>query len=134
MIALLPLLLLAGEPETDCDDPITQAEMNYCARQDFEAADAELNVQWPITAATMKLRDQSFDYYTIKKGEGFFETLLEAQRAWIAYRDAHCMSEGYFARGGSMEPMLFSRCLARLTIERTAQLRKLAEDNEEILP
>ncbi|MDZ4308695.1 lysozyme inhibitor LprI family protein [Allopontixanthobacter sp.] len=133
MIALLPLLLLAGEPETDCDNPIMQAEMNFCAYQDSEAADAELNAQWQLTAATMKLRDENLDL-THDNREGFFDTLLKAQRAWIAYRDAHCMSEGYFARGGSMEPMLFSRCLTRLTIERTEKLRQLAKDYEEILP
>ena len=33
-------------------------------------------------------------------------TLREAQRAWVAFRDAHCRLEGYEARGGTMEPLV----------------------------
>ena len=38
-------------------------------------------------------------------------------------RDASCDYEGFQARGGTMEPMLVAMCLARLTEERTKQLR-----------
>lgn len=126
MIALLPLLLMASEPALDCDNAMTQMAMNHCAHLDYEAADAALNAQWKITAATMKQRDENFDSDRDTRS-GYFETLLEAQRAWLAYRDAHCQSEGYYARGGSLEPMLVSSCLAQLTRERTSQLAELVE-------
>jgi uncharacterized protein YecT (DUF1311 family) len=52
--------------------------------------------------------------------------LREAQRAWIVFRDAHCTVEGYDqARGGSMEPMVYHGCRARLTRERTRQLEEV---------
>lgn len=126
MIALLPLLLMAGVPALDCDNAMTQMAMNRCAHRDFEAADAALNTQWKITAAAMKQRDASFDRGHDSR-PGYFETLLAAQRAWLDYRDNHCRSEGYFARGGSMEPMLVSGCRAQLTRARTAQLAELVE-------
>lgn len=126
MIALLPLLLLAGEPALDCENAMTQADMNQCAFEDYQAADAELNVQWKKSAAAMRLLDKNFESeYDTRSG--YFETMLEAQRAWLAYRDAHCRSEGYFARGGSMEPLLVSSCLAHLTRLRTTQLSELVE-------
>ena len=53
---------------------------------------------------------------------------LCAQRAWLIFRDAHCTVEGYEARGGSMEPMVYNGCRARITRERTAQLRPSPEN------
>ncbi len=126
MIGLLPLLLLTGQPALDCENAMTQADMNQCAFNDHKAADAELNAQWKKSAAVMKLRDENFESeYDMRNG--YFETMLEAQRAWIAYRDSHCRSEGYFARGGSMEPLLVSSCMAQLTRLRTTQLSELVE-------
>ena len=128
---ILPLFAQAAEPlntEWSCDDPIMQQEMNWCAARDFEVADERLNAQWPITAAAMKARDAAFaDYAGNDTREGYFESLLESQRGWLRYRDAHCRVEGYYARGGSLEPLLISTCKARLTRMRTDQLRELVE-------
>ena len=75
-------------------------------------------------------RDMAFTILdTTEDGRpGYEETLRSAQRAWITFRDSSCDYEGYFARGGSMEPMLINQCLARLTGERTKQLRQLIQD------
>src|SRR6478672_5902751 len=50
-------------------------------------------------------------------------TLREAQRAWVAFRDAHCRLESFEARGGSMQPMIDGNCRAAITRARTAELR-----------
>lgn len=131
----IPLLLQAAPmpeappvPEWNCKDPLYQQEMNWCAGQDYFAADAELNTQWKITVAAMKASDAEFaadgsgEY---DKRQSYFENLLEAQRGWLRYRDGQCMLEGYGARGGSMESMLVSGCKARLTRQRTQELREL---------
>jgi uncharacterized protein YecT (DUF1311 family) len=87
-----------------------------------------LNAQWKITAAAMKARDAgSANYRGDDTRAGYFESLLEAQRAWLRYRDAHCRTEGYIARGGSMEPMLVSGCKAHLTRMRTEELKALVD-------
>ncbi len=52
-------------------------------------------------------------------------TLLEAQRGWLAYRDAHCRLVGYDARGGSLQPLLTAKCRAKLTRARTQSMRAL---------
>ena len=121
----LAMLLAAQTPDIDCENAMTQMEMNFCAHQDFKQADAKLNAQWKLTSAAMKLRDENFES-TYDDRAGYHETLLEAQRAWLKFRDAHCRSEGYFARGGSMEPMLVSSCMAHQTNIRTAELEELA--------
>lgn len=61
---------------------------------------------------------------------GALEALKKAQRAWIGYRDGQCELAGFEARGGSMEPMLVSGCLAELTRKRTDELRKIVESAE----
>lgn len=123
---LLPILLLAAEPQWNCENPGPQQEMNYCAHVEYEKADAALNAQWEKTAAWMKELDASA--LVIDDGRpGYFDALLEAQRTWLKFRDAHCRSEGYLFRGGSMEPLMVSTCKTHLTKQRTEQLRELAE-------
>lgn len=129
MTTILPLLLLLQAPAIDCDNAITQMDMNHCADEDFKKADAQLNAQWKLTSALMKQRDADYDEQFGDGRAGYHATLLAAQRAWLKYRDMHCQSEGYAARGGSLEPLLVSSCKAHLTRIRTAQLADLAITN-----
>lgn len=120
------LLMMAGvtpEPKLDCTDPVTQTAMTMCAVQGFEEADRALNAQWKITSAGMKERDRETGADDGRPS--YHQALLTAQRAWLRYRDAHCMSAGFYARGGSMEPMLVALCRTELTIERTKKLNNL---------
>jgi uncharacterized protein YecT (DUF1311 family) len=127
MIAAFLLLAAApAEPEESCASPQTQLAMNMCAQGDFERADAAMNVQWRRTVAAAKAADRSIDR-TYDRQPGYHQTLLAAQRAWLTYRDQHCLGESFAARGGSMAPMLVSGCKASLTEARTRQLKELAE-------
>ncbi len=111
-------------PEPDCANPVVQQELNYCAAQEFHEADAQLNAQWQVTTAEMHRVDEATQPHSDGR-PGYFVQLLAAQRAWLAYRDAQCDSEGYLARGGSAEPMLVAGCRAALTRERTDELRSM---------
>ncbi|TRD10050.1 DUF1311 domain-containing protein [Erythrobacter insulae] len=131
MITALVLLLQsgpAGQPECDqeASDQGIQQEMNICAAAEYREADAALNAQWAVTSARMKERDEGWKPDWDRR-PGHFTTLLESQRAWLRYRDAHCRLDGYYARGGSLEPLLVSTCKTGLTILRTEQLKELAE-------
>jgi len=128
LMSLMLLAAAAQEPEVDCDNPQYQVEMNFCAGRDYDAADAELNAQWKLTVAALKARDKDIDR-SYDSQPTHYDTLLAAQRAWLTYRDQHCLSESFAARGGSMAPMLHSGCMARLTKERTEQLKALVEEN-----
>jgi uncharacterized protein YecT (DUF1311 family) len=128
---ILPLMLQSAEPPVpgwNCDDPQVQQEMNWCAGRDFAVADERLNAQWKITSEVMKQRDVEWaEIDSSDRRPGFFGSLLEAQRGWLRYRDAHCRVDGYIARGGTLEPLLVSTCKARLTRMRTDELRELVE-------
>lgn len=127
LMSLMLLAAAAQEPEVDCDNPQYQVEMNFCAGRDYDAADTELNAQWKLTVAALKARDKTIDR-SYDSQPTHYDTLLAAQRAWLTYRDQHCLSESFAARGGSMAPMLHSGCMARLTKERTEQLKALVEE------
>jgi uncharacterized protein YecT (DUF1311 family) len=133
VIAAAALLLFAQadsvEPDQVCDDPQTQLAMNTCASMDFNAADAALNEQWAITARDMRNLDEQIDRDEDQQA-GHYETLLTGQRAWLAFRDAQCRSESFFARGGSLQPALEFHCKAFMTELRIQQLRDLSAGPE----
>ena len=124
LVTTSALLALLQTPYQDhqCDDPQTQPDINACAAIEFEQADAELNAAYREAIAEARAMDAEIDrnYDTRPTSE---EKLREAQRAWLVFRDAHCVYEAYGeARGGSMEPMSYEVCRAALTRERTEQL------------
>lgn len=126
MIAVLLLMASAPQEPFDCDGSSTQHELNMCARGAYESTDAELNVYWKRVAMDMKRRDIDIDRAADRQ-PGHFDTLLAGQRAWLTYRDQHCLLESFEMRGGSAAPMVHSGCMERLTRERLGQLKSLIE-------
>lgn len=119
---ILALLLASQAAEPDCAG--TQSEMTQCAANDFARADRVLNAVWREVTEALRTRDRDAAQYEPADRGSYAEGALAAQRAWLAFRDAQCGAESDIeARGGSMEPMVFHYCRARLTDERTAQLR-----------
>lgn len=115
--------LAQTEPQIDCASPTTQADMNICASRDYDAADKALNAEYQTVRKILAERDNTAN----DLGKGAVDALVAAQRAWIAYRDANCEAVGFQARGGSMEPMLVSSCLAEMSRKRAEELKTLSE-------
>ena len=115
VICFVSVVILIGD--RDPAHTQTQSQMTEQACGEFKKADAELNrVYQQILAA--------------KAGDAaFVKAFREAQRAWIAFRDAHLKSiypdpfprEAY----GSANPMCQCGDLQELTADRTKQLRRL---------
>lgn len=111
---LVPLASSASAQSApwECAKPaeLPQQGMNYCAAKRFERADAALNAAWTlIRPAALKAQDGS-------------DPMLEAQRAWINYRDGQCDAEGLVFEGGSLEPFIVANCRTRMTQDRTQEL------------
>lgn len=123
VLLALAFPVAAQVDQWNCADPQFQQEMNYCAALDFEAADRALNVAWKHVKSEIDARDAEMS----ENMRSWGEALLEAQRAWIAYRDAHCTSEGFQFRGGSMEPLIVATCKTHETQSRTQELLLLIE-------
>ena len=95
--------------KSPCADVQDQHTMNRCAQEDFQKADAELN--------------KVYQQLLLKLETAHKEKLKLAQRAWVAFRDAHCECESFAFDGGSMQPLIRSSCLAQVTRDRTRQLQ-----------
>ena len=121
VLTLWPLRGSANEP--DCRDPQTQTEMNICAGIDYRAADRELNDVYGRVRQIVREQDDALPANL----RGIEKTLIEGQRGWIAYRDGHCGVVGAEARGGTMESLLVSSCMADLTRKRTTELQSLLQ-------
>ena len=127
---LTAMLLLssaqAAEPKVDCDNAMTQTAMNICSWQSYQRADAELNAAWSRAAKRAKEMDRSAAEYD--SDATAHSRLLTAQRAWLKFRDAHCLAENGEREGsGTIWPLLQNGCLEALTEARTAQLRQYVE-------
>ncbi|WHA41893.1 lysozyme inhibitor LprI family protein [Agrobacterium larrymoorei] len=120
---LLTAAHVQADDEPDCSNAQTQAEMTQCAGADFDEADQELNAEYQKLRKLLATRDKDAD----EGGKGAVEALVAAQRAWVAFRDANCDLAGFQARGGTMEPMLISSCMADMSRKRTEELQSLSE-------
>lgn len=96
----------------ECNSPETQTAMNICAQGEYEQADVELNNTYQAVKALVR-------------GEKA-DQLIAAEEAWLTYRDRYCDYVAAQYAGGSMEPLVYSGCLTRLTKDRTAVLAQTA--------
>lgn len=120
-LILACLSLPAAAQEVDCASAVAQADLNQCAYQDWEAADAALNDAYQEAMTLL----QDWDTNLPEEEQGGADALKEAQRAWITFRDKACEAEGYAMKGGSAEPLLVYGCMRLLTEERTAHLTSM---------
>lgn len=116
LIAGAALLLSTSALADECANASTQAEMNSCTAQQYQAADKTLNQTYQ---AAIKRADAPQR-----------ELLKKAQQAWIALRDADCAFIGSGTEGGSIQPMIVNQCLADKTNEREAWLATLMQCEE----
>jgi uncharacterized protein YecT (DUF1311 family) len=75
-----------AEDKLDCENAVTQAEMNMCAAMDYEKADAELNKIYAEVRGNMREWDRELSGMGAEMA-GAEKALTAAQRGWIAYRD-----------------------------------------------
>lgn len=125
----LTLLLLGGSgaaaEETappDCENPVTQADMNSCAAASAAEADKALNAQYRKTKAAAVAFDKQMEG---GGGASAVATLTAAQKAWIPFRDSTCEIQRAISGGGSIEPTLVAGCLETETRKRTGELKEL---------
>ena len=93
----------------DCPDQ-TQPGLDVCADAAYKKADAGLNGAYK-------------DILRRLKDDGAKTKLLvTAQKAWLTFRDAECAFSASGVAGGSIQPMVISLCLEKVTKERTKDL------------
>ncbi len=121
---LLSAAAVAAQPQLDCNNPITQTDMTMCAGRSAKAADAAMVSEYKVAKVIMGNMDRDINRKYDKR-PSYSAALLASQRAWLKFRAAECVIEGYSARGGSMEPMIVNGCYEEVTKDRTTQLKEL---------
>lgn len=91
----------------------SQSEMNQQSAVDLKKVDDVMTAAYKNAMAA--------------QDENGKKLLLEAQRAWIKYKEAHCKSIAHPNEGGSIYPLIYNGCLTDLTKTRTKELKELLD-------
>lgn len=101
----------------DAAQGLTMA-MALCTSQEIDRQDTALNAAYQRLITQRAEFDDEF-------GASTEELLREAQRAWVTWRDANCLSKAQ--TGGSMDRLIYPGCMLDMTVHRTLELEEMAE-------
>lgn len=103
-------------------DGQTTTGMMFCALAERDAWDRLLNEEYALARDAARAADEAerehFPDFAHRA-----EQLRDAQRAWIAFRDANCAMEYGLWGAGSMRQIAGADCQMTMTAERTLDLR-----------
>ncbi len=95
-----------------CREDGSMVEMRKCAQDKYVKADKDLNQTYQRLMANLN------------NDSARKQRLITAQRSWIDFRDKSCNYEASEALGGSLEGLLLTQCLTRVTEQRTADFKQ----------
>lgn len=105
------------------DEPCTTQrntqEINACAKQEFDAAEAELNATYKAVLAMLAEPDGLG-----RPQVGIEKRLVEAQRHWVQFREKNCDAALLINADGSVRSSQYLGCKRQLAQQRTEQLRR----------
>lgn len=125
-ILLLPATASAAEISaacyTACEARTTSnPEYKGCLARAADAADAKLNQAYTLLKAAIR----RFAKEMGQRPDIQLESLVGAQKRWIAYRDANCTFEDQLAFGGTSIGGNYSACLCALSLERAQDFARI---------
>lgn len=116
LLLSVPILLqpipAARAAAAACAPDANQMQLDQCAGDRFQQADAALNTSYKTIMARLRAPDLAATR----------KALVTAQRAWIGFRDAECGFRAAGVSGGSIYPMIFTECRTDLTLDRVKAL------------
>ncbi len=118
-----------------CDErQATQSQMNDCAAYEHKQVEARLNKVYQKAmenmTADLTRAGKEGDQRQIEYEKTAIAALLQAERAWLNYRDVQCKAAGQQYEGGSMKPLIEARCLTTLTEHRIVDLKSVYENGD----
>lgn len=117
---------MATECMDDQDGGHTTLGMTFCLNAEASVWDGFLNTEYAATRDWARVADEdeaaNFPEFAVRA-----EMLREAQRAWIAFRDAECALRYAEWGAGSMRTIAHADCMVQMTAERTIDLRRQRE-------
>lgn len=94
----------------ECNNPQTQMAMNRCAEAEYQQVDARLNQVYQSVKGSL--------------GAAQRDRLIDAELAWIEFRDRNCEFVQAQFEGGSIQPVVYYGCMTQTTQDRTAELQQ----------
>jgi len=128
ILAIAAAVALIGVDKA-CYDAMQGGQMpgNTCSHEYAREIEDELNRVWQL--AVPVIRRQDAEWVTKFDNPGYFDKVLEEQRAWIRYREAVCDLERFSWYDGSGAPYAYNKCMSDMAIERIKSL-KIAVESE----
>jgi uncharacterized protein YecT (DUF1311 family) len=116
-------LFLSRPPVAAADREMTQ-EYSTCIAQSNGVTVEMINCILAETGRQDARLNENYKRLLSKLGTERKNTLIEAQRAWIKFRDANC---GFYAdpEGGSAARMAANECFLNATVDRAKELQLL---------
>jgi uncharacterized protein YecT (DUF1311 family) len=116
LILSLARPLSAGESQRQHLAPVaqTQHEMNQQAEDDYKKSDAELN----------RVYKDLMGHLTAEQKKA----MIDAELAWIRFRDANCACWALPHKGGSLHPLMYFGYMKSMTDDRIKQLKDMKRD------
>lgn len=111
LVCVVLCCLSSGNPRAsqgNCEDAVTTAEMQRCASQRYQTADARLNRVYRRLLSQLPSERRA--------------KLRTAQRAWMEFRDKHLDFVVSSVEGGTMAPVLSLSEKAAMTERRAKEL------------
>ncbi len=108
-----------------CADAGDGAASTACVLAAQERIDRELNAYWPIVLAAIEARGDPIPADEIAAWK---ETMIAAQRDWVAFRDRDCEAVAYEWWGGPGASQAKAECLYWHTAARLEDLRERYTD------
>ena len=109
-IAIGTPLTAHSESSLNCENPATTLEINMCASQELEQAQAEMD-KYLAVCLTHNADDPEL-----------VEAIRLAQKEWKSYADSHCSSVFTKWRDGTIRGIMTISCQTALTKQRTLEL------------
>ena len=112
----------------NCDSAETQREMNICAEQSFKDADKELNAVYKQLMQALRSSNDDSDSQAALYNKNLINSVIQAQKKWLEYRDSFANVWKAKYDGGSMMPLVYFGSLTSLTKSQTKELKDLLND------
>jgi uncharacterized protein YecT (DUF1311 family) len=118
-LASVALLLSVPALALDCVQAVTTPDINACAAADQKKVEAELNVVY--TRVLQNLQPANTETENDSKLKA---ALIDAQRAWVKFREADC--KALFARyeGGTIRTVMYLGCMQQHAEQRVKDLEE----------
>lgn len=118
-LALLLASLANAEEaaDLDCENALTTRDMEQCIAIESDKAEAALNQTYQRLVKQLTHPDTEHENYT-----EYRKKLLDAQRAWIKFRDADCDALYALNSSGSMRNIVYLSCKQQRAEQRTKEL------------